>query len=204
MFSDPTSSPTEPRSERLRLFFAIAVPPIVRASLHDQQQELRSHLSDRAARWTRPDALHVTLRFLGATAAERVPDLVARVRTTLAGCQPALLECRGLGCFPQHRKAQVLWADIRDPTGSLADLQRRVTAAVDGAAEVVQATPFQGHVTLARLKRPTHSELRSLRAIVRGSGTRTFGRWTCTVVDLVQSTLSPEGSRYTILARFPL
>lgn len=187
--------------ERLRSFIAIAIDPTLCQRIVDVQNELRSRLSPEAARWSSPAALHLTLHFAGDVARDRVAELADRLRAAVAPLAPVELTCGGLGCFPRRGAPRVIWAGI-DGGDGLATLQR----AVAGAAAPFGAAPaaFRAHVTLARIKRPSRVDLARLAGYLRENSNRTFGRWTCTETELLQSTLTPAGSRYTSLATLPL
>jgi len=58
----------------LRLFVAVDLPAELRPVVAGLAQGIGG------ARWTRPEQLHVTLRFLGDTPEDRLVDLRARLR----------------------------------------------------------------------------------------------------------------------------
>lgn len=195
------SDPDRRDPERLRSFIAIALDPTLRERIVDVQNEIRRCLSPPAARWSNRASLHVTLHFVGDVARDRVAELADRLRAALAPLAPLELTCGRLGCFPRRGAPRVIWTGIDGGEG-LVTLQR----AVAGAAAPFGAAPtaFRAHVTLARIKRPSRADLDRLAEYLRENGNRTFGRWSCTEAELLQSTLTPAGSRYTTLATLPL
>ena len=54
---------------------AFTVPAEARAALNDLQHELQRHPGLNALRWVRPEAIHITLKFLGERPSE--PDVAA-------------------------------------------------------------------------------------------------------------------------------
>ena len=179
-----------------RLFFAIATPAIVRARLMGVQRELKQLLPGDSAAWTKPQNMHLTLRFLGEVEVTRIPELLEEITAGLAGFGELALVCERLGCFPDQRFPRVVWAGVHDEQERLSELHRRV----EETAKVFSALPaeahFIGHVTLARPKRIKRSDAQRLTRFVEGAATRRFGQWPVQSVTLLRSQLSPAGARY--------
>ena len=76
------------------------------------------------ARWVRPEGMHLTLKFLGRLASEKV-DAVTAILDTVAGhYAPLQLTARGLGGFPHRSRPRVLWAGIEGENERLGCLQQ--------------------------------------------------------------------------------
>src|SRR5204863_1336172 len=90
-------------SPEMRLFVAVELPAPIRESI---ERHVRSLPAIPNVRWSRT-ATHVTLRFLGETARERVSDLT----TALANVRwaPFTVTLGAAGQFPSHGRARVLW-----------------------------------------------------------------------------------------------
>ena len=58
-----------------RLFVALTLPDPVRTALVDLQRELKPILPSNSRAWTRPENMHLTLRFLGNVVSMRIPEL---------------------------------------------------------------------------------------------------------------------------------
>jgi 2'-5' RNA ligase len=162
---------------------------------------LRSLAPDIRAAWERPEKLHLTLKFLGEIEQTHVPLLQAAAERAAMSLLPFVLSVEGAGAFPPRGPARVLWLGLKDATGSLALLQQRLEdeSAVEGFPR--EARPFNPHVTIARLRRPTGA--RRLATLHEEKG---FAPAQFSVRDLVviRSELGPGGSRYTELSRHPL
>jgi len=180
-----------------RLFIALAVPDEVRASLRKVQGELQDILPPRAAAWTRPDGLHLTLRFLGNVEVTRVSELSQRLGAALVGFGEFELVCERLGCFPDLRFPRVVWAWVHDDADRLVKLHRRIDEAVAGFAEKPAENNFTGHITLARCKQIKRPEAERLARFVEGAVHRGFGEWPAQSVSLIQSHLGQTGATYT-------
>jgi 2'-5' RNA ligase len=143
-----------------------------------------------------PTRWHVTLRFLGDVADDQVAPLGRALQAGVAD-QRGPLECRlgpGTAWFSHVRVLQL-------PAQGLAEL-----AAVVGRATaplVPQreggALPFNGHLTLARVKGRLGQQ-----AQAELEGIPFASAFAVTAVDLVASEPSPRGHVYTTLTRAPL
>jgi 2'-5' RNA ligase len=196
--------PNDNPSGHLRLFVAIALPEIVRDEILSAQRELPPLVPREVARWTRPDQLHLTLRFLGNVPADALEALKQVVGAVCRNASPLSLCAQGIGFFPNPRLPRVIWVGINDSEAQLVDLQKRIETAVGPYSPEPGEKNFTGHVTLGRLKNPRPSDVRDLAARARPYATRTFGHWTALEIEIIRSELSSFGARYTPLAVFQL
>ena len=183
-----------------RLFVAIPVPEEVKAGIILAGDELRAKLPPAAASWTRPENMHLTLRFLGDVEESGIESLKAFLAEALAGFGAIPLISERLGCFPDLRYPRVVWAWVYDDAERLALLQRRVAQATEGFTREPAESRFMGHITLARVRQIQRPQAEIIAAFVNGAVGRKFGEWIANQVELIRSELSPGGSRYTTLA----
>lgn len=143
----------------MRLFAAVDVGDELRAAAASARRIVDAHLSRAVGQaprvvWMRPEALHVTLRFIGETPEAAVPGLVEAVQEPFA-VAPFTLTWRGLGAFPSTRRPRALWVGIDGGAGPLghveAELARRLGQLLP-QERPEQAAPFHPHVTLGRVK----------------------------------------------------
>lgn len=187
-----------------RLFIALEPPPTVRRRLVAIQAEMK-RLAGRNAddvRWVGPDNLHLTLQFLGAVPEARVDDVKAAIATVAKGAEVLHLELRGAGAFPHGRKPRVLWAGLSGDVGRLAALATDIGGALAPLGFPPETRPFSPHITLGRSRDPRGAP--RLAAAVAGTSDASGASWRATEVELVQSHLSPAGSRYETIARAAL
>lgn len=175
-----------------RLFIALALPAAVRESL---AAVARASPSAPGVKWVRP--AHLTLRFLGETAADRLPQVQAVLGRVQASSFP--LHLRGVGVFPHPARPQVLWAGVV-PHAPLLALAAQVEAAVQAAEYGPERKPFHPHITLARLNRPHRAWVQTFLAQYRDFEAVPF-----VVPDfrLYTSLLHPAGAVHTEVATFP-
>ena len=78
-------------SKPLRLFIAIELSPEVKQALGRLQADLKRRLPPKVVRWTDPDGIHLTLKFLGDTPEDRVQAVTQGVLAAAAGFEPFAL-----------------------------------------------------------------------------------------------------------------
>ena len=181
--------------EPVRAFFAVELSDAARAAALATVAELRRRDEPGVVRFTRPESLHVTLRFLGDVETERLGGLVDCVTKEAAEVAPFEIGLGELMVFPSARRPRVLAAAI-EPASPLAQAAAAVERGCVAAGFEPEARPFRGHLTLGRMKRgpaprfddaavPDH-EPTAVRDAV-----------------LFQSRLHRDGARYTPLERVP-
>lgn len=182
----------------MRLFVAMDIPEEVRAAISAIVGKLRSAAPK--ARWVRVEGLHVTLKFIGETPADKVGAIISAL-TSLPSRPSLLIHFRGLGFFPNPRRPRVFWAGV-EAGPELADLAAVVDAALDPLGIPQEERAFAPHLTLARFDRPHAQE--ALHVAIEKSGPLEFGSATAREFHLYQSVLKPGGAEYTRLATFSL
>jgi 2'-5' RNA ligase len=191
----PPASP-----DHLRLFLAIEIPDEVKRRVLKVGDDLRGLLRKSVVRWTRPEQLHLTLKFLGNVKPDDVDPLSRAVSEVCRGFSPLRLHAGSLGCFPRWRSPRVLWVGIRDEGNQLGSLQ----AALESASAPFTLEPaereFTGHVTLGRVKACPRAEIEALSRLAEQLRSLDCGQWTASAVSLIRSQLDPAGARYTELA----
>jgi 2'-5' RNA ligase len=180
----------------VRLFIAIEIPENIRdafASLLNEFRPIAPQL-----KWVRAENLHVTLKFLG----ETEPGKLAALREALGAVrsgQPAHLLFRGLGFFPNERRARVFWAGA-EVSGNLMALAADIDQAAHRLGFPLEERPFTPHLTLARLQPPGLPP--KLSQAIREKSAQAFGSWTAREFHLIESKLKPSGAEYTTLQSF--
>ncbi|MDB6112136.1 MAG: uncharacterized protein JWR69_3886 [Pedosphaera sp.] len=188
----------------VRLFVALPVSAAVKEELRCLQTELQERLPGDWVRWTRPEQLHLTLRFLGEVEAGRVESLIEAVRGVCNRFAPLRLRAERMGVFPHARSPRVIWVSVHDERGELPLLQSAVSEAAGSFTRQEEDKGFMGHLTIGRVKNIKSGAARVLAESVEGLRNRVFGEWTVDQVEIVQSELASGGSRYSCVASIPL
>lgn len=136
----------------MRLFFALPLPPDVKATLVTCQEGLRA--AGLRASWPDPAGLHLTLAFLGEVTEARLPHLLDLGAEVAGRHARQDLRTASLGGFPQDDAARVLWVGVV-PDAHLAALVVDLGRVLGERGFPVETQPFLPHLTLARPKAPT-------------------------------------------------
>jgi len=174
-------------------------PEDVKKRLTEAQHRLATAVTQSSIRWVGPEQFHLTLRFLGNVAAERLENLASVFHQACAQSRPMRLRAEGIGFFPRPHAPRVVWAGIRGDVPALGEFQRRIEAAVQPFSAEPGQERFHAHITLGRIKSITRAELDTLSATAGGMSTALFGEWTAAEVQLIRSQLSPNGARYSVV-----
>lgn len=178
---------------------AVNPPPQVCLDLATRLDDLHSRL--RIA-WTRPEAWHLTLMFLGEWPAQRLPALGTALRDAVEPHRPFVVQPGQVGAFPSRRRPRVLFLhlDGGDPLRAIADDARAAVDAVwpDGPQD---HKAFRPHLTLARIKRPLPDAEQTL---LRGLDLGGWDSFAVEEVQLVASELRRDGARHTVVENLVL
>ena len=136
--------------DSLRLFVAMELPGEVREALERLQHELQRRGLGKL-RWVRPEGIHLTLKFLGETPAEKVPATTEALAGAVEGVYAHELALGKLGTFGGGRP-RVLWVDLTGDLDAVRDLQERTETALNQLGFEREARGWSPHVTLARVR----------------------------------------------------
>lgn len=184
-----------------RVFCAVELPDDVRARLQEHIARLRKEVPDAAASWSRVENIHLTLKFFGNVALDRIPKISAAATRTTEQFSKFEIDVGNTGVFPRPSRAQVLWIGVNDPTGKLAALQKRLEdqCAAEGFEKEDRA--YKPHLTIARLRKPEGA-----RQLADTHLNTNFPLIEVSLHELVvfRSELSSKGSKYTSISHHPL
>ena len=189
-------------AESLRLFVAIELPGEVRQALGRIQHELQ-RLGLEKLRWVRPEGIHLTLKFLGATPVEKAPAIENALAMSIAETAAHELSLGKLGTFGGGRP-RVLWVDLEGDVDAVRQLQERVESEMNGLGFEREARGWSPHVTLARVRPETAGEAAGAISRVITEIEPPARVIPVHEVSLMRSTLRPNGAIYERIAAFQL
>ena len=180
--------------KKIRAFVAVRISETVLGQLVSAQQQLKSKFS--GVSWTRAEAMHMTLQFLGNIESARLPELQTALRQATEQIPSFEIELAGLGSFGNR----VLWVGVNRGAEPLTRLAEAVRRATKGLGVQEEERPFNAHVTLGRFRQTA----RGVSKVLREAAAPNFGSWRVNEFELIRSELSPNGARHTMLLTFPL
>lgn len=183
--------------EEWRSFCAIELGDGVRAQLQRHAERLREAVPEASASWSKPENVHLTLKFFGNVPKEKLTR-ISNAATRVAGeFSPFQIRIGGTGVFPRRSRPQVLWIGVEDSSGRLSDLQQQLEEEFAREGFPKENRGYQPHLTIARLRRPEDA-----RQLAEAHIQRKFDFLEIRVSKFVlfRSQLSPKGSVYTIIS----
>lgn len=187
----------------MRLFVALDIPAETRDALASLVARLKPKCP--SAGWIRPEAMHVTLKFIGHTPPEnlsRINEILAMARSTEA----IEMQFRGLGFFPDEKRPRVFWCGV-EASPNAAILASDLNQALTKIGIEAEARSFTPHLTLARFKEGNGrgNQVDSGIEIVtlsREMHAKDFGSMRASEFHLFESKTKPTGAEYTKLSTF--
>lgn len=176
----------------MRLFVAVEIPEAIREQLVTLETDVPG------ATWVKPQAIHLTLRFLGDGID---PIRLTPIKRALASVKaaPFALTLRGVGRFPPRKNpARVLWVGLEEQP-ALLTLQAAVEKALGAVGFEPEERPFSPHITLARLKGEA-----SVERFLQSGSMFSAEPFPVSEYFLISSLLTPAGPKYRHEASFAL
>jgi len=178
-----------------RLFVAWEPDAATLAILAACAGDWRAHEPSPDLRWQVGAQLHLTLRFLGTTGAQQRTGIEAGLAAIAARRTPARAQSAALQAWPSPRAPRVLVLALTAdaPLAGLADALETLARDCGFPPE---SRRFRPHFTLARARD----------GCVLQSAPPAAPQLSCDIdaLALVRSTPGPSGSRYDVVARWPL
>jgi 2'-5' RNA ligase len=185
----------------MRLFTAIPLPETTREHLARVLGALKLLPALReTVRWVNADHFHITLKFIGEVADERVPLLVESFKTLAIAPMPLAID-RFL-VLPGQGPARVLAANVTRDLAPITALFNQIEAACQPLGVSRERREFKPHLTFGRFSRPS-PKLTAQRLIrMIDPGLLPAPAFTASGFMLFKSELKPEGAVHTAIAAF--
>ncbi|WP_041273002.1 RNA 2',3'-cyclic phosphodiesterase [Desulforapulum autotrophicum] len=180
-----------------RLFVALSLPRAVVDFLEQMQKSLKNR--GFKASWSRMEAMHLTLKFIGETPTENLESIIRAVQTTAAAHHRFKLKVQGVGVFPSTRKARVLWAGAGWENRDLSEIYQVLESNLGQAGIPLSKKRFFPHFTLARFRKAVDHQ--QIADVMDAFGNHSSASFECRSIDLVQSVLKSSGAVHTLVAR---
>lgn len=176
----------------MRLFIALPVSAEVQSAAVTLISDMRKIPG--GVKWVRPELLHITLKFLGNTPAEKIDAIEAALRQAATDISSFTLSAIAGGAFPNLKRPRVFWLGLDSATTQpLLMLQKQVERQLTAIGFPAEARPFRPHLTIGRLKNP-----KNLDALSQAFADYPFQpiRFAVEKILLMRSELGPAGPAY--------
>ncbi|OHD67618.1 MAG: 2'-5' RNA ligase [Spirochaetes bacterium RBG_16_49_21] len=189
----------EPEST-LRLFFALHADG-VRKSLRDVHRYLNNFTQK--IKTVSPDHYHITLKFLGETRYDIFEKLRDDFKNTSFEVPPLVFKLKGLGGFPDGRRAGVIWCGISGDEAGIGTVYRSIEALTEKHGFKKETRAFYPHFTLARTRKDERLPPELAHYLAENKDTF-YGEVRFSRIVLFRSDLRRDGPVYTALAEMRL
>ncbi len=182
--------------EQVRSFIAIKLPDELKLGLAQLEAQLK--MSQQPwVKWVDPYSIHLTLKFLGSIAVDRISKITGAIEEAIQGISPFQLKVKDLGVFPNLRRAQVAWVGISGEVDKLSQLQQRLESNLARLGFVPESRLFTPHLTLARLRnRASPDERQSFGQLITTTRFEATYAIKVDAISLMRSQLTREGAIY--------
>ena len=190
--------------EQIRSFIAIELPDEVKLEIANLQAQLKSGLSF-GFKWVDPNSIHLTLKFLGNVAQDKIEEVTEALKAAAEGITPFRLKIKDLGVFPNPRRIQVVWVGMSGEIDKLVKLQKQVDLNLTSLGFTPESRPFVPHLTLARVRAQLMpAEGQKFNELLLGTRFEASGEIAVDAISLMRSQLTPQGAIYTRISSVPL
>lgn len=181
--------------KKIRLFVAVDLPEPARTALADLADPKLSQVS-----WTRPDQIHLTLRFIDNVAASEVNAILQSLKCVRV--PPFQLSVELVETFPSGHAPRVIWVGVGSSDNWLFELARRVDEALLNCQIEPEPRPFHPHLTIGRVRRTGSAG--AIRRFVHKHAEFRTAPFLVSSFALYQSELSRSGAIHTPLLTIDL
>ena len=185
----------------IRAFLAIDLNDSIREALSRFQVQASNVLP---IKWTSPQAMHLTVKFLGDIQAEQVPVLKRTLQKVVKEMPPFDLTIKGLGGFPSLARPRILWSGVTGDVDHLEVFVACIESALSKVGFTLEERPYHPHLTLSRIKSNSREIGKTIETSDLLNKDWVFGNLTVDRLHLFQSHLTPNGAIYSKIWELPL
>lgn len=182
----------------LRCFIAVEIPDTIRDEIGEVIDILKKYDAD--VKWVTIDNFHLTLKFLGKTPEESLPEIRESLSNIVSSYEPFCIRIRGTGVFPNKKFPRVIWVGVEDE-GTLLKLAGDIDHSMSVVGYKLEDKEFRPHLTLGRVR--SRKGIISIVNELDNFEERNFGLFTVDHIKLMKSELKPKGPEYSCLHEIP-
>jgi 2'-5' RNA ligase len=187
----------------MRCFIAIDIDDNIRAEVGNLQRQLqnKADIKKSDVKWVRPEAMHLTLKFLGEVKDQKIAEVCNIVKGIATRHKSFELDIEQVGYFGGKRP-KVLWLGTGEGNDNLRRLAKEIEQQLALAGWPEDTRDFSGHLTLCRIRNPRAGI--ELAKISEQYKDLKLGTISAGSISVYQSQLTPTGPIYTLLGNYKL
>jgi RNA 2',3'-cyclic 3'-phosphodiesterase len=141
----------------MRLFIALELSEEQRRELRQFQALFKSQFA--GVRWTKPESMHLTLKFIG-EADQAGVDCITTVMNNIAQSEmPFDTVYSGCGVFPAPGNARILWIGLSRGAEETITIAQKLDSILSGKGFIKEKQLFKPHLTLGRVRQYLEEKL---------------------------------------------
>ncbi len=182
-----------------RTFFAVSISEETRDLLRNISKDIPELKNN--VRLVHPENAHITIKFLGPTDENLIPQIIERIPFALKEVKMFEFKCEGTGVFPKVSRPRVLWLGINQGSENLKILSHKINNTLGMLKINKDKRGFTSHITLGRIKN-NRKQVEGLEKFLSYSFQPTYN----IVKSLIfyESVLTSKGAVYNPLRIFQL
>ena len=195
----------------MRVFIAVDINQQIKEAISRLQGQLqrKSGIGKGQATWVKPDAMHLTLKFLGEIDDKQLDSVRKTVEEIVKKHKSFELSVESVGFFggkatsdERSRIAKVLWVGSAKGSDNLSALAKDIEESLSQAGFEKEQREFAAHLTICRIK--DFAAGKRLAELADDLTDFKAGIVFIDAVKIYQSQLTPAGPIYTELANYKL
>ena len=184
----------------IRAFIAVEINESLQNGLLHAQGILRQSGAD--VKWTEPNNIHLTLKFLEDIPASNVGVIGEIMAKAVQGIRPFPIDITELNAFPDILFPKIIWAGVTKNADLLSRIVTNLDAGLTPLKIKKEERQFAAHITLGRTRSFIGKD--KLSASLEETNLPSGLTQTVNHLSLIQSALTPKGPVYTTVQKVSL
>ena len=149
-------------------------------------------------KWSPPQNLHCTLKFIGHMDDETKDNLIQKIQNIVNNKSNFKLKVKSIGGFPEEIHARVLWLGVQNKI-ELRNLRYDIENCLTSLGHESDEQEFTPHITIGRLRNK-----KNIKDLISPFNNTKFGQLEVDKIVLYESFLQGHYPVYKIIHEFPI
>jgi len=186
--------------DKIRTFIAINLDSEIREYLSSFKNDL--NISESKIKWVNKNNLHITLKFLGYILPEQIELINSGLKEIINQYNPFLIKLSSeMGVFPNYKMPRIIWVGIKEGVDILKEISNSIETVLYKKGFPRENKVFSSHITIGRVR--YIKDKNNLNNFLKNMHIKCLSQEVKSI-ELMESKLTPHGSIYSILSKFPL
>lgn len=181
--------------QSIRTFIAIELNEETHSELSSLLSALKE--SDADVKWVAPEAIHLTLKFLGYIDEAKVKEVQEILSEVVKNFKPFALSLKEIGAFPKLDYPRVIWAGVDEGKDEAELIAKELEDKLEKIGIPREDRELHPHLTLGRVKSQKNKD--KLKSIIETTKFESSSKVNVDHLTLFKSQLTAKGPIYTPL-----